>query len=122
MFSGISFENTMLAMLTGILIVFLVLFLLIMIISVFGKVFSKKTASKTKPSADKDDGKKSPSVAVKAPEGDGDELLAVITAAAMTALSGDSKKYALRSVRPVKNTGMRTTWQSAGLAENMRPF
>ena len=91
MFSGISFENTMLAMVTVILIVFLVLFLLIMIISVFGKVFSQKTAPKTKPSADKDDGKKSPSVAVKAPEEDGDELLAVITAAAMTALSGTQR-------------------------------
>ena len=42
MFSGISFENTMLVTLTGIVIVFIVLLLLIMIIQMFGKFFSGK--------------------------------------------------------------------------------
>ena len=42
MFSGISFENTTLVTLTGIVIVFIVLLLLIMIIQMFGKFFSGK--------------------------------------------------------------------------------
>ena len=48
--------------------------------------------------------------------------MAVITAAALSALSGDGKKYAVRSVRPAKNFGVRSPWQAAGLADNMRPF
>lgn len=49
MFGGISFENTMLVTLTGIVIVFLVLFLLIMIITLFGKAFGGGKKSKSEP-------------------------------------------------------------------------
>lgn len=123
MFGGISFENTMLVTLAGIVIVFLVLFLLIMIITLFGKAFGGGKKSKSEPVPAKKE-------AVKAQAGrpfeqsheDEDELVAVITAAALSALSGDGKKYAVRSVRPAKNFGVRSPWQAAGLADNMRPF
>ena len=36
--------------------------------------------------------------------------------------ASDGKKYAVRSVRPAKNFGIRSPWQAAGLADNMRPF
>ena len=49
MFGGISFENTMLVTLTGIVIVFLVLFLLIMIITLFGKAFGGGKRAKSEP-------------------------------------------------------------------------
>ena len=119
MFGGISFENTMLVTLTGIVIVFLVLFLLIMIITLFGKAFGGGKKSKSEPVPAKKE-------AVKAQAGSPFEQSredeAVITAAALSALSGDGKKYAVRSVRPAKNFGVRSPWQAAGLADNMRPF
>lgn len=126
MFSGISFENTMLVTLTGIVIVFIVLLLLIMIIQMFGKFFSGK-------GGDGKSGKngKSSSVGNKMPAknapqkmaaDDDSELVAVITAAAMAALSGDGKKYAVRSIRPLKPAFGGSAWKTAGLLENTRPF
>ena len=126
MFSGISFENTMLVTLTGIVIVFIVLLLLIMIIQMFGKFFSGK-------GGDGKSGKngKSSSVGNKMPAknapqkmaaDDDSELVAVITAAAMAALSGDGKKYAVRSIRPLKPAFGGSAWKMAGLLENTRPF
>lgn len=124
MFSGISFENTVLVTLTGIVIVFIVLFLLIMIIQMFGKFFSgkgdkgeknrKSSSAKVQTAA-----KNAPS---KMTEEDDGELVAVITAAAMSALSSDGKKYAIRSIRPVKPVFGGSAWRTAGLLENTRPF
>ena len=126
MFSGISFENTMLVTLTGIVIVFIVLLLLIMIIQMFGKFFSGK-------GGDGKSGKNGKSSSVgnkmsvknaprKMAADDDSELVAVITAAAMAALSGDGKKYAVRSIRPLKPAFGGSAWKTAGLLENTRPF
>lgn len=126
MFSGISFENTMLVTLTGIVIVFIVLLLLIMIIQMFGKFFSGK-------GGDGKSGKNGKSFSVgnkmsaknappKMAADDDSELVAVITAAAMAALSGDGKKYAVRSIRPLKPAFGGSAWKTAGLLENTRPF
>lgn len=126
MFSGISFENTTLVTLTGIVIVFIVLLLLIMIIQMFGKFFSGK-------GGDGKSGKNGKSSSVgnkmsvknaprKMAADDDSELVAVITAAAMAALSGDGKKYAVRSIRPLKPAFGGSAWKTAGLLENTRPF
>lgn len=126
MFSGISFENTMLVTLTGIVIVFIVLLLLIMIIQMFGKFFSGKGGDgksgkngKSSSVGNKMSAKNAPR---KMAADDDSELVAVITAAAMAALSGDGKKYAVRSIRPLKPAFGGSAWKTAGLLENTRPF
>lgn len=126
MFSGISFENTMLVTLTGIVIVFIVLLLLIMIIQMFGKFFSGKGGDgkggkngKSSSVGNKMSAKNAPQ---KMAADDDSELVAVITAAAMAALSGDGKKYAVRSIRPLKPAFGGSAWKTAGLLENTRPF
>lgn len=126
MFSGISFESTMLVTLTGIVIVFIVLLLLIMIIQMFGKFFSGKGGDgksgkngKSSSVGNKISAKNAPQ---KMAADDDSELVAVITAAAMAALSGDGKKYAVRSIRPLKPAFGGSAWKTAGLLENTRPF
>lgn len=126
MFSGISFENTMLATLTGIVIVFIVLLLLIMIIQMFGKFFSGKGEDGKNGKSGKSSSVGNKMSAKNAPQkmaaDDDSELVAVITAAAMAALSGDGKKYAVRSIRPLKPAFGGSAWRTAGLLENTRPF
>ena len=126
MFSGISFENTTLVTLTGIVIVFIVLLLLIMIIQMFGKFFSGKGGDGKSGKNGKSSSVGNKMSAKNAPQkmaaDDDSELVAVITAAAMAALSGDGKKYAVRSIRPLKPSFGGSAWKTAGLLENMRPF
>ncbi len=126
MFSGISFENTMLVTLTGIVIVFIVLLLLIMIIQMFGKFFSGKGGDGKSGKNGKSSSVGNKMSAKNAPQkmaaDDDSELVAVITAAAMAALSGDGKKYAVRSIRPLKPAFGGSAWKTAGLLENTRPF
>ena len=126
MFSGISFENTMLVTLTGIVIVFIVLLLLIMIIQMFGKFFSGKGGDGKSGKNGKSSSVGNKMSAKNAPQkmaaDDDSELVAVITAAAMAALSGDGKKYAVRSIRPLKPAFGGSAWRTAGLLENTRPF
>ena len=126
MFSGISFENTMLVTLTGIVIVFIVLLLLIMIIQMFGKFFSGKDGDGKSGKNGKSSSVGNKMSAKNAPQkmaaDDDSELVAVITAAAMAALSGDGKKYAVRSIRPLKPAFGGSAWKTAGLLENTRPF
>ena len=126
MFSVISFENTMLVTLTGIVIVFIVLLLLIMIIQMFGKFFSGKGGDGKSGKNGKSSSVGNKMSAKNAPQkmaaDDDSELVAVITAAAMAALSGDGKKYAVRSIRPLKPAFGGSAWKTAGLLENTRPF
>ena len=126
MFSGISFESTMLVTLTGIVIVFIVLLLLIMIIQMFGKFFSGKGGDGKSGKNGKSSSVGNKMSAKNAPQkmaaDDDSELVAVITAAAMAALSGDGKKYAVRSIRPLKPAFGGSAWKTAGLLENTRPF
>lgn len=126
MFSGISFENTMLVTLTGIVIVFIVLLLLIIIIQMFGKFFSGKGGDGKNGKSGKSSSVGNKMSAKNAPQkmaaDDDSELVAVITAAAMAALSGDGKKYAVRSIRPLKPAFGGSAWRTAGLLENTRPF
>lgn len=126
MFSGISFENTTLVTLTGIVIVFIVLLLLIMIIQMFGKFFSGKggdgKSGKNGKSSSVGNKMSAKSAPRKMAADDDSELVAVITAAAMAALSGDGKKYAVRSIRPLKPAFGGSAWRTAGLLENTRPF
>ncbi len=129
MFGGISFEKTMLVTVTGIVIVFIVLFLLIMIIQMFGKFFSGKggNGKSDKSGKNRKDSSEAGKTAAKnAPQkmtaDDDGELVAVITAAAMSALSGDGKKYAIRSISPARPVFGGSAWRTAGLLENTRPF
>lgn len=123
----ISFGNTMLVTVTGIVIVFIVLILLVLIMVLFGKVASSGRAKrgeeapqKTVPVKNNNHMTPPPvSLASGLPAGDDDELIAVI-AAAVQALDHDSgKRYVIRSVRPAL---ARPVWASAGIYENTRPF
>ncbi len=123
MFKNISFSNTMLVTITGITIVFMVLFLLIMIIYGFGKVFTEKSNNKSDNKKTKDQ-KTVPAKTVltsNVKTEDESELIAVITAAAMSMLNGDSKKYRVASIRRSDNIE-RPIWATAGILENIKPF
>lgn len=50
-----------------------------------------------------------------------EEVIAVISAA-VAAMSEDGKQYAIRRIRPAVTAGSRSTWATAGIAENTRPF
>ena len=119
MFSGISFENTMLVTLTGIVIVFIVLLLLFSGKGGNGKNGKNGKSGKSSSVGNKMSAKNAPQ---KMAADDDSELVAVITAAAMAALSGDGKKYAVRSIRPLKPAFGGSAWRTAGLLENTRPF
>lgn len=118
MFSGISIGNTMLITASGIVIVFLVLLLLIIIFALFG-LFSKiKSKPKDKKPAEvKPITKVQPAATV---QNNDDELIAVISAAALEYLSDDGKTYAVRSIK--RSKGERSPWATAGILQNNSSF
>lgn len=117
-------DTILVTTITGMLIVFAALILLIFIIWVFGKFFSgvskkDKKAEKTAPV------KSAPAAApvvLPAATQSNDDIIAVIAAAVAVYGESEGKKYAVRSVRRSANTGGRSAWAAAGIAENVRSF
>ncbi len=110
---------------TGILIVFAALVLLIFIIWLFGKAFSgvKKSEKKTeKKAAPVKAAPAAAPVVLPAATQSNDDIIAVIAAAVAVYGESQGKKYAVRSVRRSANTGGRSAWAAAGIAENVRSF
>ena len=114
--------------LTGLVVVFSVLVLLTFIFWLFGKVMSGASGRKAPaaPTVKEQPAPRAVKPAAPVPAappsvepGISEEVVAVI-AAAVAAMSGDGKTYALRSVRVAR--GSRPVWAAAGLAENTRPF
>lgn len=105
--------------LIGLVVVFGVLAMLTCIIWMFGFI-ARAASRKQKPAT--------PSVAVQQPvaapvveDGIPEEVVAVI-AAAVAAMSGDGKTYAVRRISAARTVGARPVWAAAGLAENTQPF
>ena len=128
MFEQISFNDTMMITVTGIVIVFLVLILLIVILSVYGRVIYRAQSGKKQKedAAVHDDNTEDhlpaqrwgimPNQIVSADE---EELIAVIAAAVEAYAADSGVKYRVRSVRQISG---RPVWAQAGVYENTRPF
>ena len=114
--------------LTGILVVFLILAILIFFFWLMGTIFKAVDKKKKSKAAEKAAltaaAPATPVVeAAEEPEetDDSDEIMAVIAAAVAAYSEQDGKDYRIRSVKP-SNTGNRTAWGLAGMADNTRPF
>ncbi len=115
-------DTILVTTLTGMLIVFAALILLIFIIWVFGKFFSgapkNEKGVKTPTPA-----KAAPvSVASTATSQSNDDIIAVIAAAVAVYGENEGKRYTIRSVKRAANSGGRSPWAAAGIAENVRSF
>lgn len=115
-------------MVTGLVVVFVALVGLMLIVWLFGKLFvalgSSKKPSQPKKQMPKTAESKAPvnTAAKKAmvvEDGISDEVVAVI-AAAVAAMGSAAGGFAVRSVRRVKEA--RSSWATAGLAQNTQPF
>lgn len=116
---------------TGLSVVFLALVILILFVWIMGKIFSaidkskkkKSEASKAAAPAAKTPAK-APAQAAKAvvPQGDDDEIIAVISAAVAAMGEAEGKTYRLRSVRASGNRSSRSAWSMAGLQNDTMPF
>lgn len=109
---------------TGLVVVFLGLVLLIAFISIIGKIFeaiskSKKPAETVKTPAPK---AASPISAQTAQSTEGDEVIAVISAAVAMMSAADGTAYRVKSIRPAGNSRSRNAWAAAGLRESTTPF
>lgn len=116
-------DTILVTTITGMLIVFAALILLIFIIWLFGKAFSGVSKNETK--AEKAVSVKtaaSAPVVIPAATQSNDDIIAVIAAAVAVYGESEGKKYAVRSVRRAANTGGRSAWAAAGIAENVRSF
>lgn len=116
--------------LTGFVIVFLMLILLIIIIKIYSTIVVKAQRSDTnkkkkdraenksaeKPVLIKPDSPPSPSAAQ---NGVPDEVVAVISAAVVSACAPQSK-VKIKSIK--KSNGGRSAWANAGVLDNTRPF
>ena len=111
-------------LLTGFAVVFAVLLILIGIIKLYGTVIysiqNKKKSEKVKVAVERPVVETpAPAVVVEAPQAENDdELIAVITAAVYSMYG--SSPVRVRSVRKAQTRG--SSWRSAGLADNLRPF
>ena len=120
---------------TGLVVVFLALVLLIFFVQVFGKIFSG-IANKEKKTSKPDvipvpqvtvpeNVTRSVPEPVAAEDGDeGDEVIAVISAAVAMMAARDGKKYAVRSINRTENRrrSAGSVWGAAGQRENTLPF
>ena len=119
-------------LLTGFAIVFAVLFFLIFLIWLMGKIVTgaqnkataRKTAKAAKEAQKNADEKPGNPVAVKPvvkavkPDGVSDEIVAVISAAVYS-MYGSTEKVKIKSIKKSKS---RSSWASAGVLNNTRPF
>ncbi len=110
---------------TGIVVVFAVLLLLILLIKLYSTIVYK--AQNRTPKAPKgDDGgnvakaaviNNNGAMALTQPQGLTDELIAVITAAAVTAMGSSNIR-----VTGIRKRTTRSEWSEAGLRDNIQPF
>ena len=116
-------DTILVTTLTGVLIVFAALVLLIFVIWLFGKFFSgvKKTEKKAEKASPVRSAPIASPVVLPAVQSN-DDIIAVIAAAVAVYGESQGKKYAVRSVRRAANTGGRSAWAAAGIAENVRSF
>ena len=122
-----NFTLSITILLTGFVVVFSVLLILIGIIKLYGTVIyniqNKKRVKKASRNADlpKVEREKEPESAAvieAVPETDGNELIAVISAAVYSMYSSSSVR--IKSIRKASDrTG---AWRSAGLSDNVKPF
>ncbi len=117
-------DTILVTTITGMLIVFAALILLIFIIWVFGKFFSgvSKNDKKAEKVAPVKSAPAAAPVVLPAATQSNDDIIAVIAAAVAVYGESEGKKYAVRSVRRSANTGGRSAWAAAGIAENVRSF
>lgn len=118
-------ELSLNVLITGIVVVFAVLLLLIMLIKLYSTIVYK--AQNRAPKAPKGGNgadtmqasviNNNGAMAVSKPQGLTDELIAVITAAAVTAMGNAN----IRVTGIRKRTG-RSEWSDAGLKESVQPF
>ncbi len=109
---------------TGIVVVFAVLLLLIMLIKLYSTIVYK--AQNRAPKAPKGDGgnvakstviDNGSAMAIAQPQGLTDELIAVITAAAVACMGNSNIR-----VTGIRKRTQRSEWSNAGINESVQPF
>lgn len=115
-------DTILVTTITGMLIVFAALILLIFIIWVFGKCFpatpkNEKSVQNVAPAKTAP----APVISTAKPQSN-DDIIAVIAAAVAVYGENEGKRYAIRSVKRAANSGGRSPWAAAGIAENVRSF
>lgn len=113
---------------TGIVVVFLILLLLVFILWLLGKVLNIQRKPKTAPASVTEQPKTAPAAVSVDPEEDvnwfeedDSEIIAVIVAAVAAYGEVDGKQYKIASVKR-KDKSLRSSWSTAGINENTRPF
>lgn len=109
---------------TGIVVVFVVLFLLIMLIKLYSTIVYKAQNRTPKTPKGKSDNALKASLsdngaamAVAQPQGLTDELIAVITAAAVAVIGNSNIK-----VTGIRQRGSRSEWSNMGISQGVKPF
>lgn len=118
-------ELSLNVLITGIVVVFAVLLLLIILIKLYSTIVYK--AQNRTPKAPKGNGgadvpkatvsDNGTAMAIAQPQGLTDELIAVITAAAVTAMGNSNIR-----VTGIRKRTSRSEWSDAALRENVQPF
>ena len=112
-------------LITGVVVVFAVLLLLIMLIKLYSTIVYKAQNRAPKAPKSNDNGNDAKTsvinnngaMAVSQPQGLTDELIAVITAAAVTAMGNSNIR-----VTGIRKRTSRSEWSDAALRENVQPF
>lgn len=112
-------------LITGVVVVFAVLLLLIMLIKLYSTiVYKAQNRAPKAPKGGNGDGTMQASVinnngamALTQPQGLTDELIAVITAAAVTAMGNSNIR-----VTGIRKRNQRSEWSDAGVRESVQPF
>lgn len=108
---------------TGLVVVFLGLVLLIAFITLVGKIFEKIDKSKAAKKTEETVPVPAPKAAPAVQTADGDEIIAVISAAVAMMSAADGKPYRIKSVKPAAGKGSsRSAWAAAGLRDYTNPF
>ncbi len=117
---------------TGILVVFLILAILIFFFWLMGMIFKAVDKSKAEKKAAADEAEKAKLAAEpvaqetvdeeEEPVDDGEEIVAVISAAIAAYAEAEGTAYTIKSISRHKNAHARSAWSMAGLSDNMRQF
>lgn len=119
-------EISLNVLITGVVVVFAVLVLLIMLIKLYSTiVYKAQNRAPKAPKGSNDSGNvaqasvinNNGAMAVAQPQGLTDELIAVITAAAVTAMGNSNIR-----VTGIRKRAQRSEWSDAALRENVQPF
>ena len=118
-------ELSLSVLVTGVVVVFAVLLLLIMLIKLYSTiVYKAQNKSQNNPKSNGGGNAMQASVinnngamAIAQPQGLTDELIAVITAAAVSAMGNSNIR-----VTGIRKRNQRSEWSEAGLRESVQPF